>query len=97
MDVDEKVEVGGLLVVEVDFIKALRERNYEAEALLVDQLTADRSSGSDHGLVLLSKAYRSRLLGYIKRICSGDEQAGLEAWNDTLLRVHSRVETYDPS
>ena len=83
--------------MEGDFVQALRNRDQEAEALLVDQLVSDFGEGRDRGLVLVSRAYRSRLLSYLQRICGGDEQAALEAWNDTLLRVHSRVATYDPS
>ncbi len=47
------------------------------------------------GLCLLAAVLRGPILRYLHRWFQGDQEAAIEAWNDTLFRIHSRVESFD--
>jgi RNA polymerase sigma factor (sigma-70 family) len=86
----------GTLNDELRFLGELQTREPAAVKRLVDQLRQDVASDQDRGLVLLSKAYRSRIVGWLnKTYFAGDYERAQEAWNDTLLRVWQRVGSYD--
>jgi RNA polymerase sigma factor (sigma-70 family) len=77
-------------------IDALQKRDPEVVRSLVNQLARDALSGETHGLFLLSKAFRGKVIGWLARsYFNGDYEHAEEAWNDTLLRVWRRFGSYD--
>jgi RNA polymerase sigma factor (sigma-70 family) len=49
-------------------------------------------------LRLFAKAFRGKLFAFLVRdFFEGDEQTALDAWNETLYRVRTRVGSFEPS
>jgi RNA polymerase sigma factor (sigma-70 family) len=90
--------VGGAYVEELEFILALHKGELEATRRLVAQIKEDVAGGGKDslGLRLLAKAFRGRVLGWLERRWFPDDpELAKEAWNDTLWRVWSRINSYD--
>jgi RNA polymerase sigma factor (sigma-70 family) len=96
---DQEILVDGVPVRESAFVNALRANDKHSAALLVRQLIKDTRGGTSHlGLVLLSRAFRGLILGYLRSIWFPDDpDTAAEVWNDVLLRVHTRIGDFDPS
>lgn len=93
---DVDVEVAGQSVAKEEFLGLLVNRDEQALDLLVRQLKAEKDSpGNTPGLVLFALAFRVKLTAYIRRFLGTDETLTGEAWNDTLYRVHSRIDKFD--
>lgn len=94
------VSVAGRLVNRAAFIAAVLEKDPEATRALVAQIKEDAASGGEDspGLVLFSEAFRGKILGWIQyRRFPADPAAAEEVWNDTLLRVWTKVGGYEES
>jgi RNA polymerase sigma factor (sigma-70 family) len=95
-----RIQVGGEFVQEASFLEALVTKEPDATRRLVAQIKTDheRRDKSAPGLVLFSKAFRGKLLGYLRHEWfPGDSGTVEEAWNDTLYRVWSRIDEFDAS
>jgi RNA polymerase sigma factor (sigma-70 family) len=91
-----RLNVGGTWVEEDQFLDDLRSGDLSASRRLIRQIKDDRKQGGSDGLVLLSKAYRARIVAFQARILNGNLDAAGEAWNDALLDIWNGIENYDP-
>lgn len=94
------IYLAGAHLDEAVFIQEIRARDAEATRLLVAQLREDAQAenGRSPGLVALSLAIRPCITAYVQRtFFAGDPESANEAWNDTLLRVYTRIDAFDPS
>jgi RNA polymerase sigma factor (sigma-70 family) len=92
------IRVAGAEVDESVFLKQVQESEEQSTSLLVDQIREDAAAGGEValGLVLLSRAFRSLVLAYLGHgVLKGQHELALEAWNDTLYRVYTRIGSYD--
>jgi RNA polymerase sigma factor (sigma-70 family) len=94
------VTVANIKLEEASFIEAIRRGELEPERALARQIRQDFQSRANHapGLLLLQKAVRSSIVGWLQHgIFGGDHGMAEEAWNDALYRIWSRIERYDES
>lgn len=94
------VEVDGHSVEVTAFISAVQLGDQQATRWLIVQMRQDLVAKSETapGLILFSQAFRGKILGWIQyKRFPHDPRAAEEVWNDTLLRVWSRIGSYDES
>jgi RNA polymerase sigma factor (sigma-70 family) len=92
---DAKIVVGGRRVPEGQFLEALRNNDDEATRLIVQQIKQDVAVGDSHGLTLVSRAYFGSIRPFLLRKLDGDDEGASEAWNDTLMRIYTRIDEFD--
>jgi RNA polymerase sigma-70 factor, ECF subfamily len=63
---------------------------------LIRQIKEDQKSGGSQGLLDLSNAFRARIISFQTKILNGNREAATEAWNDTLVDIWERIDSYDP-
>jgi RNA polymerase sigma factor (sigma-70 family) len=93
-----KVFFGGLTLDDIEAAEAIRRRDPSVTRALVEQIRADAAARVDRseGLVVLSVVLRSYIVAYLrKHHFRGDDSTVEEVWNDTLLRVYTRIEAFD--
>jgi RNA polymerase sigma factor (sigma-70 family) len=90
--------VGRAYVEEFAFIEALQKGELQSTRRLVAQIKDDVAGGGEDslGVLLLSKAFRGKVLGWLEHHWFPDDPGmAEEAWNDTLVRVWTRINSYD--
>jgi RNA polymerase sigma-70 factor (ECF subfamily) len=95
--VERWIIVSGGRADEGDFVEAVANKDEAATQRLVEQLKEDQKSGGSLGLRLVSLAFGARVEEFLASRFAGDRAAAEEAWNDTLLRIFLRIETFDAS
>lgn len=98
-DLTSKIQVGGVDVDEAEFLDRLRSSDASAVRLLIRQLQNDRRTSGSAGLALISRAYSTKLTTFLRRLFRALDDPSShaeEALNDTLVRVFSRFDQYDP-
>lgn len=80
-----------------ELLDGLRSNARDAQQELVQRIRQDKEAANTAapGLVLMSSAYRPRVIPFLRRLCFGRDENALEAWNDTLFRVWDKIETFD--
>jgi RNA polymerase sigma factor (sigma-70 family) len=94
------VEVDGHSAEVTAFISAVQRGDKQATRWLIAQMRQDLVAKSETapGLILFSQAFRGKILGWIQyKRFPHDPRAAEEVWNDTLVRVWSRIRSYDKS
>jgi RNA polymerase sigma factor (sigma-70 family) len=84
-------------VTDAGFLASLTAGDPEATEWLLDRLRAERLAGPSEyeGLRLFARAFEGKLVAFLERFFAGDKQVALDAWNETLYRVRTRVDCYD--
>jgi RNA polymerase sigma-70 factor (ECF subfamily) len=93
----KRLKIGGTYVDEPRFLSDLQSGDPRASDLLISELHSNRKDGRSTGLELLSKAFRGKLMGFLKQMLDGNHEAALEAWNDTLLDIWENIALFDPT
>jgi RNA polymerase sigma factor (sigma-70 family) len=97
-NVRSRVRVADVDVDESEFTDRLRESERSAVRLLLKQLKHDQATSGSTGLALVSKAFSSKLMSFLKRFfrdLDDPTSHAEEALNDTLVRILSRCAEYD--
>jgi RNA polymerase sigma factor (sigma-70 family) len=90
-----RIVVAGRRVSEEAFLEALGNNDDEATRLIVRQLKGDVGEGGSHGLALVSRAYYCSVNQFLLRRLNDDQESASEAWNDTLMRIYTRIDKFD--
>ncbi len=78
------------------YIRELESGAQGAANQVIRQIKEDRKRGGSQGLLDLSNAFRARIISFQTKILNGNREAATEAWNDTLVDIWERIESYDP-
>jgi RNA polymerase sigma factor (sigma-70 family) len=82
------------------FVDNLAAGDRKAGVRLAEQLRTelDGRPTDCEGLRVFAKAFRGQLFAFlVHKQFEGDHDAALDAWNDTLVRVRTRVGSYEPT
>jgi RNA polymerase sigma factor (sigma-70 family) len=97
---ERRVVIEGRVLTEGALVDALRSKERTETRLIVEQLKEDLRVGArdSDALYVISRAFRPAVRGWLRqRWFRNDASTVDEVWNDTLLRIYSRINSYDPT
>ena len=99
MSEDDFIRLGDELFAPAMLAARLRRKDSDVTDLLVRVLRQESSAQArdSQALEVISLVLRGNIMRYLTRAQQLSAQAAQEVWNDTLLRIFLRADTYDPA
>jgi RNA polymerase sigma-70 factor, ECF subfamily len=97
---ERRIVLQDRLFSEGELVDSLRSKQRHETDLVIAQLKEDLRVGASDSdaLYAISRAFRPAVRGWLRNQWFRDDPATVdEVWNDTLLRIYSRINAFDPT